>query len=440
MSFSLVSRIWKDLRMFMNHFFVGKCQAHVELIIRDIDNTFIDDYLQRFFIVLILTIVIILAGTAPALDTASSHFGQTLNAMILSYIIVRAAFGAMHLYYSILLPWLRNVQLVSFVLTLPSLALWIVTLYVHMPNKIVVFFVALVLEMILEKAHSLPVFSKLSKGYILRRDYEHYLERVSAFLTVLLGSGIELLISSSPAGHQIEPLLRYVIPSFLIIYFLYYMYANGVEDQVYLHAARRGWKVEILWDFLHIPLFGSVPVLGVALASMTTLVYEDQEEPSVHYTLRTAQWITSICLAEIILIMTVLSLLNKPIRAPYKVWVDNRYLRALPRLMIIIILPCLPLGVDPSYHIGTMAGLISAVSVFEFGASWRRDGKLFEPKEVAKESIEIKNEHQIEGGKKAKESACMEAAAENEERKEKHGEALTGQTLTSTSDNGAASP
>jgi len=188
MSFTLVRLIWKDLSRFMNVFFV-------------------DDLLQRIFIIVVLAIVIVLAGTAPALDIHSESFGETLNAMIACYTLVRAAFGVMYIYYGLLLPWLRRIMLIAFLLIVPSLALWIATLYVRMPNKIVIFFVALVLETCLGQVHTMPLYGNLTKGYTLARDYEHHLERVSAFLTVLLGSGIELLVSSSPAGHRVAPLL-----------------------------------------------------------------------------------------------------------------------------------------------------------------------------------------------------------------------------------------
>jgi len=188
MSFTLIRLIWKDLSRFMNVFFV-------------------DDLLQRFFIIIILAIVIVLAGTAPALDIHSESFGETLNAMISCYTLVRAAFGVMLIYYGILLPWLRRVTLTTFVLLIPSLVLWIGTLYVGMPNKIVMFFVALVLEMCMGQVHMMPVYRKMTGGYVLASDVEHHLERISAFLTVLLGSGIELLVSRSPAGHRVAPLL-----------------------------------------------------------------------------------------------------------------------------------------------------------------------------------------------------------------------------------------
>lgn len=120
------------------------------------------------------------------------------------------------------------------------------------------------------------------------------------------------------------------------------------------------------------------------MAALTSLAYEDPEDPSVGYTLNAAQWISSSSFSLIIATMTFISLLNKPIEAPHKLMVDNRYLRILPRLMIVIIAPCLPLRLEPQYHIGTLAGLIAAVSIWEYFASWNRDGKFFEPKHVEK--------------------------------------------------------
>jgi len=77
-----------------------------------------------------------------------------------------------------------------------------------MPSKVVIFFVALSVELVLDKVSSLPIYTKyVTKGWKMQTDYDHYLERITAFLTILLGSGIELLINQSPAGHSIEPLL-----------------------------------------------------------------------------------------------------------------------------------------------------------------------------------------------------------------------------------------
>lgn len=193
MSFILVSRIWKDLRIFMNQFFC-------------------DDYLQRVLIIAILVVVIVLAGTAPALNVLSPGFGSTLNAMITSYTIVRAMFGVVYLYYAIMLPWLRKIHLMVALCSLPAIGLWIGTIYTPVPGKIAIFFVTVAVEMTLEKIPSTPLYHKLTKGYQLQRDWEHYLERVSAFLTILLGSGIEILISSSPAGHKLDPILVSLLP------------------------------------------------------------------------------------------------------------------------------------------------------------------------------------------------------------------------------------
>lgn len=188
MSFILVSRIWKDLRLFMNRFFV-------------------DDYLQRALIIAILAVVIVLASTAPALDVLSPGFGATLDAMITSYTIVRAMFGIIYFYYALMLPWLRKIHLSVALLSLPSIALWIGTIYTEMPGKIVIFFVTVAVETALQLIPSTPLYSKLTQGYQLQKDWEHYLERMSAFLTILLGSGIEILVSSSPAGHKLDPVL-----------------------------------------------------------------------------------------------------------------------------------------------------------------------------------------------------------------------------------------
>jgi len=77
-----------------------------------------------------------------------------------------------------------------------------------MPAKVIIFFVALSVELVLDKVSSLPIYTKyVTKGWKMQTDYDHYLERITAFLTILLGSGIELLINQSPAGHSIEPLL-----------------------------------------------------------------------------------------------------------------------------------------------------------------------------------------------------------------------------------------
>jgi hypothetical protein len=198
--------------------------------------------------------------------------------------IVRAAFGLIFLFYGLLLPWLRHIHFVAFLLTIPSLALWIGTIYLHMPNKIILFFVALAVEIILERIAVVPGYRNLTRGWRLRRDYEHYLDRMTAFFTILLGSGIELLISSSPAKHQVSSILvgiasatksphmliagnlalcrallsdilllipcvsgqlsRLMVPGSLSTS----RYTNGAGDQVFLHAVKRSWHVEAIWD------------------------------------------------------------------------------------------------------------------------------------------------------------------------------------------------
>lgn len=115
------------------------------------------------------------------------------------------------------------------------------------------------------------------------------------------------------------------------------------------------------------------------------MLNQDPKYPLQH----AARWMVSISLSIIVLAITFLALLHKPMPDPpgsSRMLVPNRYLRLLPRLLFIIAVSCLPLveSMHSTMYLGIISILLDAVAVWEYIVCLERvDGRIqwFEPQE-----------------------------------------------------------
>lgn len=109
---------------------------------------------------------------------------------------------------------------------------------------------------------------------------------------------------------------------------------------------------------------------------------EEEAEPAAKAAIY-AIWSASVNLSCVILFMTCISLLNRPLDKPKTLLVNSRWIRIGGRLPIIVIICCLPLikSLTASMWIGIVVCLLYAVSFWEWIAGLERNWKLLEPKD-----------------------------------------------------------
>ena len=94
-----------------------------------------------------------------------------------------------------------------------------------------------------------------------------------------------------------------------------------------------------------------------------------------------AKWSTSVALSIVIICLSSIATLSRSLDRPGTLKVTNRYLRLLPRLNIVIVAMCLPIGksIKGVTHLAVLVAMLSGTLTWEWYASLESDGGLFEP-------------------------------------------------------------
>ena len=137
-------------------------------------------------------------------------------------------------------------------------------------------------------------------------------------------------------------------------------------------------------------MFGNTLILGVTIAFLieypsTNAVKPPEDAPKdehrLYLAMSSAKWVFSVCVAMILAEQTAIALLNRSLDAPKSLKVSNRYLRLLPRLVVIIVALCLPLDkkMVGILLLGTVSWVLIPCLIWEWYASVEYGGGVFEP-------------------------------------------------------------
>lgn len=258
----------------------------------------------------------------------------------------------------------------------------------------------------------------IGHGWRKAVDAEHMVDRLESFFIIIIGEGVFLLIKDSPLGYGITSTAGDGVMVLVIYFTIFTIYFNSDQSLNYIHAVRRSWWGPWLWNLIHIPIFASILLLD---ASLLYLVQTDFEESGVtttndtstvagrqvltllsrqessdsttdttstetsaeqaHYR-QAATWTAAGSLSIALLSMILMSLMNRSLDRPGTLIVNNRYIRLLPRFIIIPIVLCLPIKQDLNIEvfIAIVMMLLMVVVYAEFILGLEKGAKFFEPK------------------------------------------------------------
>ena len=94
-----------------------------------------------------------------------------------------------------------------------------------------------------------------------------------------------------------------------------------------------------------------------------------------------AKWSVSISLSIAIICQTGIALLNRSLDRKRSLKISNRYVRMLPRMLVVAVVICLPIDRSMSGNIflSIIVTLLFGCLFWEWIVSLERDGGLFEP-------------------------------------------------------------
>jgi low temperature requirement protein LtrA len=209
------------------------------------DSYYMDDTGQRAFIFWILTLSIFFGNQVAYF--ASDYEGVKV-ALVSTYIIVRASFVFMEIFYSFWIPWIRKLIFVHFLVMLPASGLWMGTIFTDGPAALGPALAAIGWEYFVPWILESPIGAKLhSHDYRKDVDPTHLKARMGSFLIITVGEGVLMLVRGGPTGQGFTAVTALAAWSLLLYFLLAYLYFYRDGSIRYIPAVRRGGWRRLIW-------------------------------------------------------------------------------------------------------------------------------------------------------------------------------------------------
>ncbi|KAG8525239.1 uncharacterized protein KY384_008883 [Bacidia gigantensis] len=370
-------RLWKFLQDFMSKYATN-------------------DLIERAFVFWYLILGLLFGNNAPYLFAPRP---EQDNICIVIYLIAKASLLGLEIVYAFFIPALRRSTIIRGVFVGPLSALWLAALFVSYPGKIGLCFAAVSAEFVYTTVLSTPWGIRfLKEDDMVPHDLDHWVERIRDFFIIILGEGVLSFVRESPAERGLNQKAGTAVTALAIYYALLNIYFNGDQSRHYVHAVKRTWWRNNLWSVAHIMLFHTTLILGVSFifliehpATSAVIPHESsspekRQEPStkaptnstgeaqfndegqfgilppsardrpIELFVNNAKWVSSVALAATFFAMSILALLSRPLDKKGTLKVDNRYLRLLPRGLLMVVACVLPL--DKTMYGGVMLSIL----------------------------------------------------------------------------------
>jgi hypothetical protein len=168
--------------------------------------------------------------------------------LIVIYLLIRGSFLLMEMVYSIWIPWLRRLIMISFFATSPLTGLWLAAYYTEGSKSAGAAVAAVVWEYIVPMLIDSPLARRfVPSEYRKELDPDHLKTRMASFFIITVGEGVLVLIKEGPLGIGIHRASTLAIWPLLMYYLLSYLYFNRDQSVRYVPAVRhKGWRT-LLW-------------------------------------------------------------------------------------------------------------------------------------------------------------------------------------------------
>lgn len=233
-------RMWSQLQEFLSSYYM-------------------DDFSQRIVVVWILVLGLIWGNNAPFLLNPGSSGSTSAYAdyTIITYIISISSLYITEAIYSIWIPWVRRLVLIGCIISLPGLGLWVATTITRGWLQTWLFLGAILFDYGRVIATRSPLerillggelSRKMGAGFAKKMNEIHIRKRYECFFIVALGEGVFLLIRGSPLGVGYNDHTTRGVTALLAFYNLHWLYFNGDQERVFVHALHRRWYIRELWS------------------------------------------------------------------------------------------------------------------------------------------------------------------------------------------------
>ncbi|RFU32656.1 hypothetical protein B7463_g3676, partial [Scytalidium lignicola] len=370
-TFVLSWKLWSDLALIISWFETN-------------------DILQR------LSVLFIMACLLGLTTNMLEAFNDTYSQLIAFYLAARLFMGSYLLVFSYLVPMVRAIMIVESIIIAMPAGLWIASIYVDMPQRLALIWIAIFLD---SCASMIVIFFIRSGKFISKRlgdwldktfdfypavNIEHKVERTNAFVTLVFGYTVVAIIYQNAASFGVNAFFGKAVLGLVQAFCFNWLYFELDGDDIFTHAIRRSVGSAMTWGAIHLPFIMSFVLASAALSKLVlqtdcddanvedlSEVSQVKSEPEVSIGLR---WFYCTGLGIALACMAIISMchIHKDKRGCR---LSKRY-RLANRLAVSAILCCLPTAhkLDSLELIGVITCLLVWVLILElWGISCTED-------------------------------------------------------------------
>ncbi|KAM0257835.1 hypothetical protein ACHAQJ_004139 [Trichoderma viride] len=208
---------------------------------------------------------------------------NTYMQLVSFYLATRISTAIFYGIAAYLLPMIKGVMISQIICIIIPTALWIASIHVDMPGRLGFIVPALALDMY-GQVFFIALFrygqGQIPEGAWKKRldrifefypaiSIEHRVERMNAFVSLVLGYSVVAILFQSQGGYNINAFLGKATLGLMQAFTFNWIYFDIDGRNVNLHAIRRSGPAAGLWGFAHLPF-----VMGyiVATAALSRLV------------------------------------------------------------------------------------------------------------------------------------------------------------------------
>ncbi|KAG9234335.1 bacterial low temperature requirement A protein-domain-containing protein [Amylocarpus encephaloides] len=362
-SFIMSWKIWSDTALVISWFYT-------------------DDIIQRISV--LFTMACLLGLTTQMLES----FKETWTMLVSFYLAARLFMGLYYVSLIFFIPMIRGMMIVNVILiTVPS-ALWIGSTYLEYPNRMILVWVAIFID--LSSAMVAMLLVRASKLISVRFgewtdkvfefypaiNIEHKVERTNAFVSLVFGYSVVATIYQSSASYGLNAFFGKAVLGLTQAFCFNWIYFELDGSELYTHAIRRNVTAAMAWGTVHLPFIMSY-ILGAAALSKLVVAHDcsdadahdlthSYEEKSEEHIPQGLRWFYCVGLGIALAMMGVISVSHLHKDPPNGVRI-RKSLRLTNRFTVCVVLVCLPLAehLNSLQLISVVTGLLLYVLLIE---------------------------------------------------------------------------
>ena len=327
----------------------------------------------------------------------SSAFDHTWTMLVAFYLTQRLFAATYFVFISYLIPMIRGTMLAHTFLALISAALWIASCHVDYPNRLGLIWIAIAFDLfyaiiiILLMRHAQrgksPLAKKLGKYFDFwpALNIEHKTERTNAFVTLVFGYSVLVLLFQNRAEYGINAFFGKAVLGLIQAFAFNWLYFEIDAYNLHTHAIRRHIASSFVWATAHLPFIMAYVLAAASLAKIVlahdchdtelaslTETYVARSEDHLTQGLR---WFYCCGLGIALLGMSTISMshVHKEIQNQR----IAKYPRLALRVVAALILICLPLAEDRLNSlqlVSTTTGIVVFVLMVDvYGSTSKND-------------------------------------------------------------------